>query len=254
MQPNAGQLLRQLYQMIAATREAQEADRQHREAWEEQHKLEVENERLRSEKRILELQAEVASLRAHIEALEGTSTPHLVHAPSPPSTSGSSTTASTYRRLLSPISPPPQSDYYTRQRTHPGSSLRPSPESVQGISADHLLSFTSSPPSPAPQFHPRPISFSQSRNFDPATFDLSHFGPSSSAVIGSAGAGMTSPSSLAKGKQKRPSVSTSSEGDSDSCVSSSGYKSPPPRKRINHHDKRCLTIQVSSAQSFDMLP
>ena len=53
-----------------------------------------------------------------------------------------------------------------------------------------------------------------------------------------------------RGRSLTPSTSRDSE---DSCESSGSRISRPPRKRLNHHDKRCLTIQVGPDQFAQLL-
>lgn len=48
-----------------------------------------------------------------------------------------------------------------------------------------------------------------------------------------------------KGKKRRKSVKPSDDGSSSSSSSSSGSAISRSRKRLNHHDTRCYTIQVS---------
>lgn len=232
---------------------AQEAERERRLAWEQEQEAKVAKaaaKQTEADKEMHDMREEIASLRAFI---------HSHH-------SEQSASSSTCSVTDIPLSSTPNSP---DQHSSPISPLSQSGSPFQRPFA--YYSYSASPPSAhtdrKPYIdEPQPIAQASTYHAAPATLasmqpcDRGAYDPPSYSITpgrSSQSSSIKSPDSTPppipastpvpfRGKQKR-NIPTSSENDSDSSIiSSSAYNSSRPRKRVNHHDKRCLTIQVCS--------
>ncbi|EAU84676.2 hypothetical protein CC1G_00195 [Coprinopsis cinerea okayama7 len=250
-QANGTRLLQELLRVATATKETQEAEFRRRRAWEQEQEdkinylLSREHDRDTRVAEITELRNELALLRAHVSASAHTCPPALP--PDTPSSSASGTelAINSPPQLMSPISPSSQAGPLTQHLmrlpdlAYNAHHHRGEPCSA-GSRGAHLHNYTEK------QLHcndlASPLSPTASQSPLLPLKGSSHSAPAS----------LPSPiASPHRSKKKRRSVTPSSENDNDSDSSfASFFSSGRPRKRLNHHDKRCLTIQHAMRAHF----
>ncbi|RDB22541.1 hypothetical protein Hypma_010034 [Hypsizygus marmoreus] len=212
------QAVQELLRIVAATRESQEIERKRRLAWEQEQEAKYTQRQAELERLVFEMRQEISTLRSNANAKPSAAATGLItpqHHLSPP------LAVQRPPQPASPISPVFQvaSSSYAfvqgssnqplpgHQPYHDDFQMPPQPE----ITSDEppIPAIT---PSPSPQ-----LTFVQPSQ-------LHH---------------EVSVSPVNRRKRQTPELSSDEEGNSsDSSSSNNG----PPLKRVNHHDKRCLTI------------
>ncbi|KDQ64637.1 hypothetical protein JAAARDRAFT_145597 [Jaapia argillacea MUCL 33604] len=209
-EPNSINAVRELFRVLAATKEAAEIERKRRLAWEQEQEAKYIQRQAEMERQMLEMRQEIASLRAYVGLLPQTThtlqppIPQYQVAPLPP---------------LTPLSPISQPSSHHQPTFVEGCSSRPL---INYHTNSHELSIA--PFSPELEFMEPSPSMSHSTRFNSVA-------PSQSEA--------SAPSSS---RRRKRSPDPPTDGDDED----SGSESEPPErplKRANHHDKRCLTIK-----------
>lgn len=209
---------------LNSTRESQEIEQRRRLAWEQEQEAKYALRQAEMERRMLEMHQELAALKAKLAF----GTPKVVTASSsvqtPPMTSQSQEEQPT----------PSTSPVLSHSSTIPTNCA--SPDSVHSSIQQHASAYSDAElPAASPSFSDTPSSVYTS---PPLLSQPAHFinvDPSSSRKGG--------PSN----SRKRPTLDTTSDDGSDTSQSSMVER---PLKRKNHHDTRCLTIQVNLVLKF----
>jgi hypothetical protein len=205
---------------LNSARESQEIEQKRRLAWEQEQEAKYTLRQAEMERRMLEMQQELGALKAKIAF--GT--------PKAPAASPSVQTPSVTDQQSTPMTSPVLSHSSTIARHHASPDPRRAtpPSVLRHMSASSDVELLAGSPSVgdiASPAHASPILSRPARfiNVDPSS---SRQGSSSNP-------------------RKRPTLDTTSgEDDSDGSEYSLVER---PVKRKNHHDTRCLTIQVSPA-------
>ncbi|KAG5653037.1 hypothetical protein H0H81_002659 [Sphagnurus paluster] len=223
-QPNPAniQAVQELLRIVVSTRESQEIERRRRFAWEQEQEAKYAQRQAEMERMMLEMRQEITSLRSTLNTntksapVSGLLTPQ--YNMSPP--------LATQRppQPASPISPVSQPSSYPYPAFVQGSSSQPI-HSHQVYEAPYQMSpqpETTIIETPAPSATPSP-----SPRLTIVQPSQLHHAPTASPV---------------PNRRKRQTSDLSSDGEGNSSDSSASNNSRP-LKRVNHHDKRCLTIQ-----------
>ncbi|KAF8897679.1 hypothetical protein BD779DRAFT_1432207 [Infundibulicybe gibba] len=218
-QPSSVQAVQELFRIVSANREAHEIERKRRLAWEQEQEAKYTQRQAETERRMFEMRQEIASLRsvvANLSTSSGLLTPQYQSSPAIPQ--------QLPRQLISPVSPAPHPSSYTQPTFVQGSSSQPMMNTFnpyQDNNSDHFMQVgtpISNPPSsmtPAPSPQPNSVPTSEQTS-------------------------STTPSTNPK-KRRAYTISSDEEEDTDSSDSSE-LRAKRPNQRVNHHDKRCLTI------------
>ncbi|KAF8076546.1 hypothetical protein FPV67DRAFT_1445174 [Lyophyllum atratum] len=233
-QPNPAniQAVHELLRVVAATRESQEIERKRRVAWEQEQEAKFAQRQAEMERIMLEMRQEITTLRSNAGGYTNPSTSTGLLTPqhnmSPP------LAVQRPPQPASPISPISRPSSYTYPTFVQGSSSQPS-LGHHSYDGDFQMSSQLEPiivETPAPSVTPSPspqLTFVQPSQ-------LHH---------------QLSVSPGNPRKRQTSDLSSDDEGDasSDSSASNNGRR----LKRVSHHDKRCLTIHVSSMRYANIL-
>ncbi|TFK28855.1 hypothetical protein FA15DRAFT_633377 [Coprinopsis marcescibilis] len=261
------QILQELLRVFCATKDAQDAEARRRQLWEQEQEAEAQRRRIweqeqeakaarrqaEVDEQMLRMREELSYLRSFLETRQSasSSTLFIPHRSSPSSTA--ETLGDNSVQLVSPISPMAQTPPFTRLSALQGNHLLDYPEQCANVDRDLSPTPTSRPPSQGSEFHlPAPhaiMHFDQQSCDPPSKSTTPEF--SSQSQCDSIESSHPTPAPLPpRLKQKRQNISSSSENDSDCSYDSSVISTGRPRKRANHHDKRCLTIQHAMRAHF----
>jgi len=275
--------VQEFIRLVATTREAQDIERKRRLAWEQEQEAKQAQRQAETERTILEMRQEIQSLRAMLTrngrmAIMPQSSPHaLPLAPAQPipqqpieSTTGLFTPhyalspavreQSIPRHPSTPTSPTPiiQTQSVIQATFVQGSSSKPYPPGAQPSndlslahdSGQHIhIPYPTLPIQPQPQYRYQAGSIGQQQQF--LLNQTSGIRPQSSSIGQSVTPSPSPqlsalhPSTDSSTSRKRKTSEAASDNDSD--VDSDGSSITPAQRirRANHHDRRCLTIQVS---------
>ncbi|EPQ59400.1 hypothetical protein GLOTRDRAFT_136278 [Gloeophyllum trabeum ATCC 11539] len=234
--------VRELFRVIAATKEASELERKRRLAWEQEQEAKHVQRESELERQIVDLRQEMASLRAQVALLPSMLLNSVLGAAAQSQIGGASVT--TEFSPPHPISPHSQPSY----------SPNPAPQAPRLAHPVHPMSPISQPPS---RPHPLFVEGSSSRPFLVEEHsDIGHdgrdtFAESSPSVVSSPQFRQTVPpsretvtTSTVPQRRRRTDVSRETDGDDEgSAVETSDGNPERPLKRRNHRDTRILTIQ-----------
>lgn len=205
--------MQELLRFLASTREAQEIERKRRIAWEQEQEAKYRLRQAEMERRMLEMQQEITALKARV-AFSGPASLSSVGASGHPTLSQRSYLE--YTSLVSsPQQPTPSTSPTLSHPSTPATLTSPAAgQPVAGPSTDAV--FDSAEASTSLSYLPSPLPPTRFVNVNPSS--------SLRNVRGHSTAGSD----------------TEEEPHTDD-------DSPPPQYRVrrkNHHDTRCLTIQV----------
>lgn len=234
--------VQELLRIVSATREAQEIERKRRLAWEQEQEAKYTQRQAEMERRLFEMRQEIVTLRSTVGTTSGT-TNNNTSMPTtiPPPASGLFTPQYNLspampelrpQQPVSPISPLTQSAPHSQTMFMQGSSNNPLPGPMQQPQQEVSQP---QPQIPLPTLQPLPQSVTPSPS-PQLTFVEPPLPPDSEA---------STPPRTRK-KRLNSELSSSDEGSSSSSESNAGR----PLKRVNHHDRRCLTIHVSRFSTF----
>jgi hypothetical protein len=213
--------------MVSSTREAQEIERKRRLAWEQEQEAKYAQRQAQTERELFDMRQEMELLRSNIKDLRNFQRSGVLtsHSTSPVSSEHRS------HQPVSPVSPVLQT------ATHPSQVF------VQGSSSDPL----SAQPS---YYHAHQLETTQDRHpqeFVPPSQSITPTPSPQLTLVEASRPFPENPTSHRKSR-KRQNSELSSSTDSSSSESSRRSQSRP-QKRISHHDKRCLTINVRTPLS-----
>lgn len=213
--------------MVSSTREAQEIERKRRLAWEQEQEAKYSQRQAQTERELFDMRQEIELLRANIKDLRNSQRSGVLtsHSTSPVSSEHRS------HQPVSPVSPVLQT------ATHPNQVF------VQGSSSDALSAQSS-------YYHAHQFETTQDRHpqeFVPTSQSITPT-PSPQLTLVEASRQFPENHTSRRKSRKRQNSELSSSTDSSSSESS-GRSQSRPQKRINHHDKRCLTINVRTSLS-----
>jgi hypothetical protein len=230
------QAVHELLRIVATTRESHEIERKRRFAWEQEQEAKYTQRQAEMERQMLELRQEITSLRSLVNAKPPLPTPFSQYSMSP------AMPVQRPPQPASPISPGYQPSPYAQPMLVQGSSNNPLDR--QGASNRQSQQFQ-------PPLRPDiTVTEPSVPAVTPAPSPLHTFvEPSQVQPEGSA-----SPAPVNR-KKRQTSDLTSEDDDEYNNSDSSTSNKRRPLKRANHHDKRCLTINVGSFMvdlSFDI--
>jgi hypothetical protein len=207
---------------LNSTRESQEIEQKRRFAWEQEQEAKYTLRQVEMGRRMLEMQQELAALKAKLAfgtakpaaASSSMQTPHMsVHGPEQQQPTPSTSPALSHSSTIIPNHASPDSVYPTIHRQ------------ASAFSDAELPAPSPSVCSTAGSVHASPPLLSQPARFINVDPSSSRQGSSSNS-------------------RKRPALDTTSDDGSDTSQFSMVER---PSRRKNHHDTRCLTIQVNLA-------
>ena len=213
--------------MVSSTREAQEIERKRRSAWEQEQEAKYAQRQAQTERELFDMRQEMELLRSNIKELRNSQRSGVLtsHCTSPVLSEHRS------HQPVSPVSPVLQT------ATHPSQVF------VQGSSSDPL----SVQPS---YYHAHQFETTQDRHpqeFVPPSQSIT---PTPSPQLTLVEASRQFPDNHTSRRKSRKRQNSELSGSTDSSSSeSSGRSQSRPQRRINHHDKRCLTINVRASLS-----
>ncbi|KAJ7498763.1 hypothetical protein FB451DRAFT_1202938 [Mycena latifolia] len=201
--PGAINAVQELVALVASTKHAQEIERTRRLAWEKEQEAKYIQRQAEMERQMLEMRNELSTLRSLI---------NVNHSPTFTPHNGSPAIANLrHPRPASPISPVSQPSSHSQQFIQGSSRLQPPSYPNESLNTlNHALDL------PTPIHHSATPSPSRHQS--------------------------ETPSSVSRTRRKRR-RSVSSEDESGSASDSSTSRSRPVQRRIDHHDRRLLTIQ-----------
>jgi hypothetical protein len=209
--------VQELLRVVTSTRDAQEAERKRRIAWEQEQEAKFAQRQEEIDKQVMSMHQEITSLRSLVNIQ-----PPQPSNPFIPQIAGSHGMQDQLSSPLSPVSMP------SSARLMPAYIEDPSSRTMNHQTYFNDISMNQ-------QFPAQEMSAagpSQSMNSPPPYLSIS----------GSPPIRHQPPSSLHSRKRQTPQLAE--DGDDESSDTESSLPPKRPIKRTNHHDTRCLTIQV----------
>ncbi|EDR12809.1 uncharacterized protein LACBIDRAFT_311674 [Laccaria bicolor S238N-H82] len=223
-----GHVIQELFRMVSSTREAQEIERKRRLAWEQEQEAKYAQRQAQTERELFDMRQEMELFRSNIKDLRNSQRSGVLtsHCTSPVSSEQRS------HQPVSPVSPVLQTATHANQVF------------VQGSSSDPL----SAQPS---YYHAHQFETTQDRHpqeFVPSSQSIT---PTPSPQLTLVEASRQFPENNTSRRKSRKRQNSELSGSTDSSSSeSSGQSQSRPQRRINHHDKRCLTINHAMRAHF----